>query len=76
MAERGSWTGTASDLLRVATYVVEDDLARTGRKIPAPSPGAYAVRRRFFARWALKYRSAAWDERKASRPNKSHETNV
>ena len=70
MAQRGSWAGTASDLLRAATdlpVTKSRKTARTGQKIPAPSLGAYAVRRRFFARWALKFRSAARGERGPAR---------
>ena len=66
MAQRVSWAGTASDLLRAA-MTKSRKTARTGQKIPAPSLGAYAVRRRFFARWALKFRSAARGERGPAR---------
>ena len=70
MAERGSWAGTASDLLRAATYLSvtkSRKKARTGQKIPAPSPGGYAVRKLSFACWALKYPSAARGEREHGR---------
>ena len=51
MAERGTWAGTASDLLRAASLAGDDvsKTARAGRKIPARLPAGCVVRRRSFA---------------------------
>jgi hypothetical protein len=57
MAERGSWAGTASDLLRAAADLADDNISKTsaGRpKIQASSPAACVARRLSFARWGLK----------------------
>jgi hypothetical protein len=45
MAERGSWAGTASDLLRVATYLAGDDISKKSADWPR-HPGALAGRLR------------------------------
>jgi len=46
------WAGTASDLLRVVTYLPGDDIskkARTGQDIPAPSPAGCVACKLSFA---------------------------
>ena len=63
MAERGSWAGTASELLRAANDVRTTARARAGQKIPALSRGGYVGRRPSFACWGSKYLLAARDER-------------
>jgi hypothetical protein len=45
IAERGSWAGTASDLLRLATYLAGDDISKKGADWPK-HPGALAGRLR------------------------------
>jgi hypothetical protein len=45
MAERGNWAGTASDLLRVATYLAGDDISKKSTDWPR-HPGALAGRLR------------------------------
>ena len=45
MAERGSWAGTASDLLRAAAYLAGDDISKKGADWPR-HPGALAGRLR------------------------------
>ena len=40
MAERTMWSGSASDLLRVAAYPSRDDASRTGRRVAKISPSA------------------------------------
>jgi hypothetical protein len=45
IAECGSWAGTASDLLRLATYLAGDDISKKGADWPKP-PGALAGRLR------------------------------
>jgi hypothetical protein len=45
MAERGSWAGTASDLLRVAKVLVDDNVLKTNSGWPK-NPGALAGRLR------------------------------
>ena len=46
MAERGSWAGTASDLLGAATYLAADDISKTNRGWPRnPSSMAGRLRR-------------------------------
>jgi hypothetical protein len=44
-AERGSWVGTASDLLRAATSLAGDDISKKGADWPK-HPGALAGRLR------------------------------
>jgi hypothetical protein len=45
MAERGSWAGTASDLLRLAIYFAGDDISKKSTDWPR-HPGALAGRLR------------------------------
>ena len=64
VAERGSWAGTASELLRAANDRGADDRSGAGwPKIPALSRGGYGGRRPSFACWELKYPLAGRDER-------------
>jgi hypothetical protein len=45
MAQRASWSGTASDLLRAATYLIGDDISKNSADWPR-YPGALAGRLR------------------------------
>src|SRR5262249_10473904 len=45
MAQRASWAGTASDLLRAATYLIGDDISKSGADWPK-IPGTLAGRLR------------------------------
>jgi hypothetical protein len=70
MAARGSWVGTASDLLRAATDLADDDVSNKSPgwpKNPGASLAGCAARRHSFACWALKYLSTARGERERGR---------
>ena len=45
MAQRTSWAGTASDLLRAATYLIGDDISKNSADWPK-NPGTLAGRLR------------------------------